>query len=126
MTRGGVVGFPQRTSTEDTNGESEYVAASDWRMGIRDSEKPFMRTVILLCWRFCVGPHWFEFDDVGVKVDNRMVRIMVVVDGEVIAVVMLKRFLDFDNGRLLVFVVMVFHSDSHMEMNGFGVVARWN
>jgi hypothetical protein len=40
-------------------------------------------------------------------------------------VVMLKRFLDFDNaGRLLVFVVMVFHS--HMEMNGFGVVARWN
>jgi hypothetical protein len=90
MTRGGVVGFPQRMSTEDTNGESEYVAASDWRMGIRDSEKPFMRTVILLCWRFCgsrfgVGPHWFESDDVGVKVDNRMVRIMVVVvDGEVI------------------------------------------
>jgi hypothetical protein len=32
-----------------------------------------------------VGPHWFESDDVGVKVDNRMVRIMVVVvDGEVI------------------------------------------
>jgi hypothetical protein len=39
---------------------------------------------------------------------------------------MLKRFSDFDNaGRLLVFVVMVFHSHM-MEMNGFGVVARWN
>lgn len=34
----GVEGFPQRTSTEDTRGEAEYVAASDWRRGIRDSE----------------------------------------------------------------------------------------
>ena len=34
----GVEGFPQRTSTEDTRGEVEYVAASDWRRGIRDSE----------------------------------------------------------------------------------------
>lgn len=73
MTRGGVDGFPQRTSTEDTSGESEYVAAIDWRMGMRVSEKPFMSTVILLGWRFCgsrffVGPQWFESVDVDVDV----------------------------------------------------------
>jgi hypothetical protein len=53
-------------------------------MGIRDSEKPFMRTVILLCWRFCGSRR--TVDDVVVMVDNRRVRIMVivVVDGEVI------------------------------------------
>lgn len=34
----GVEGFPQRTSTEDTSGDAAYVAASDWRRGMRDSE----------------------------------------------------------------------------------------
>lgn len=43
---GGVEGFPQRTSTEDTSGDAEYVAAIDCRRGMRDSEKPLMRTVI--------------------------------------------------------------------------------
>lgn len=46
-TRGEVEGFPQRINTEDTIGEREYVAASDWTSGIRDSEKPFMITVSL-------------------------------------------------------------------------------
>lgn len=34
----GVEGFPQRTSTEDTSGDAEYVAEIDWRRGMRDSE----------------------------------------------------------------------------------------
>ncbi|CAK8570126.1 unnamed protein product [Lathyrus sativus] len=138
MTRGGVDGFPQRTSTEDTNGESEYVAAIDWRTGIRVSEKPFMSTVILLGWRFCgsrffVGPQWlFESDDVDVdaKWNNRTARIKVVV-GEVIAVVYggfddfeVVEFFIVNNGSLLVFVVIVLHG--HMVMNGFGVEARGN
>lgn len=42
----GVDGFPQRTSTAETIGDAEYVAVMDWRRGIRDSEKPLMRTVI--------------------------------------------------------------------------------
>lgn len=99
MTRGGVVGFPQRTRTEDTKGESAYVAAFDWRMEIRDSEKPLISTVILLCWMFCgsrfvVGPHWFDFDDVVVLMNNRMVRIKVVVvgGGFIMVVLRLKMF----------------------------------
>lgn len=34
----GVVGFPQRTTTEDTSGDAAYVAEIDWRRGMRDSE----------------------------------------------------------------------------------------
>lgn len=33
-------------------------------------------------------------------------------------------FFIVNDGSLLVFVVIVLHS--HMEMNGFGVEARWN
>lgn len=42
----GVEGFPQRTCTAETSGDAEYAAVIDWRRGIRDSEKPLMRTVI--------------------------------------------------------------------------------
>lgn len=44
--RVGVEGFPQRTNTEDTSGDAEYVVAIDWRRGIRSSEYPFISTVI--------------------------------------------------------------------------------
>lgn len=137
MTRGGVVGFPHRTRTEDTKGESAYVAAFDWRMWIRDSEKPLISTVILLCWmfcgsRFCVGPHWFEFefdDVVVVKMDSRMVRIKVVVVGGFFIVVVL-RLKMFWILRLLCFLMLIMEGclvflHSHMEINGFGGDARW-
>jgi len=113
MTRGGVVGFPQRTRTEDTKGESAYVAAFDWRMWIRDSEKPLISTVILLCRMFCgsrfgVGPHWFEFDDVVVvvvvKMDSRMVRIKVIVVGGFIVVVL--RLLCFNGWKVVSFFAL--------------------
>ena len=110
MTRGGVVGFPHRTRTEDTKGESAYVAAFDWRMEIRDSEKPLISTVILLCWMFCGSR--FEFDDVVVVVvlmNNRMVRIKVVVGGFIVVVFWILRLLCFfnvDNGRLLDFCIV--------------------
>lgn len=134
MTRGGVVGFPQRMRTEDTKGESAYVAAFDWRMEIRDSEKPLISTVILLCWMFCgsrfgVGPHWFDFDDVVVVLmNNRMVRIkvVVVVGGFIVVVLRLKMFWIL---RLLCFLMLIMEGclvflHSHMEINGFGGDAR--
>lgn len=34
----GVEGFPQRTRTDETDGDVEYVAAIERRRGMRDSE----------------------------------------------------------------------------------------
>lgn len=102
MTRGEVEGLPQRTRTEETNGEREYVAAIDWRIGMRDSEKPFIRTVSLLCWRLRGSrlsvAH--ESEDVAVMMNSNSTARMIVVAGELIAVacggVEVKEFSDLE------------------------------
>lgn len=86
-------GFPQRTSTEETRGEREYVAAIDWRSAMRDSEKPFMRTVILS------GRRWLRFggtrshlygseDFAAVTLKIRTARMKAVAAGDLIVAVL--------------------------------------